>query len=366
LAIAAAVATAWLVGAVESQDRSLAVPADFTSDPLAYYFDERYGEAIRYGDAVLGDPTTPSDVRREVRVATATIHLARGKEGLARDQFQRILADDPATELANPERLPGPVTRLFYRMRDSVCLAQLETLVANRKLVPNIRTIAIGEIDNSAPVRSRFNLEDLCRGLVHVVSEDLHGATDLKIVERQRLGTLLQELGMSKDQGLMDPQTRVRLGQLAGAQSFLWGSYMQTSRNAARINLYWVNTATGVKELQEHVQGRAATVDDIFELERKLVVNVMAPKIQRILDSTQAPGDLQRRIQKIMERRRQAMPKNSYTAWIEATGRAVAREEANDLDGAVAAWKEAVSLNPADSTASLRARTIAAFRKAGG
>lgn len=172
---------------------------------------------------------------------------------------------------------------------------------------------------------------------------------------------------MSRETGLTDPQTRVRLGKLAGAQSFLWGSYIQTAKNAARLNVYWVNTATGVKELQEHVQGKTATVDDVFELERKLVVDLLAPRIQRMLDSTQAPGQLQRRIEKIMQDRRKAMPnKNSYTAWLEATGRAETREDVGDLEGAVAAWKDAASLNPADSTASLRARTITAFQKAGG
>jgi hypothetical protein len=340
------------------------VPASFARDPLAFYFDERYQDGLRYGNAVLTDAAASPEQRRNVLVAVGTIELALRRPDAARATFLRMLAEDPTIELDRPERLPPPVTRLFYRLRDSICTAEMATLLVNRKLGADIRTIAVGDIENNSLVRTSYDTDHLARGLVHVIINDLRGATGLKVVDRQRLATLLDEIGHAKDEELTDPSTRVRVGQLSGAQSYMFGQFMQIARDQARMDLRWVNTATGEILLSEGVQSKIGTADDLFKLERKILVDVMAPRIQRMLDSTQAPTELQKRIQRFMDERRRVMPGKSYTAWVEASGHAVASEDAGNYTAAITAWRDAARHNRADSIAVIRARTLSAYQKA--
>src|SRR5262245_20738582 len=58
-----------------------AVPADFTRDPLYYFFDARQAEAVRYANVVLADPSTTPEVKRRVLVTLGTIRLAQRKPG---------------------------------------------------------------------------------------------------------------------------------------------------------------------------------------------------------------------------------------------------------------------------------------------
>jgi hypothetical protein len=352
--------------ASEATSRSSGVPADFAASPVSYYFAERYNDALRYGAAVIEDHSTPPLLRHEAILTTATIYLAQNRESKARQAILLMLSEDPSVELAGPDRFPAPVTRLFYRMRDSVCTAQLRNLVAQKKLLPDVRTIAIGDIENNSIVTSRYNLDHLCRGLAQIIANDLRGATELKIVDRQRLSVLLDEIGRSKE-GITDSETRVRVGQLSGAQSYLFGQFMQVDDKNARMDLRWVNTATGEQLVSDAIQAKVESAEDIFRLERRLVLEIMAPRIQRMLDSTRTPGDLQKKIERILDERQRAMPKrNAYAAWVQASGKALVQEDANDMDGALQTWNEAYALNPADSTAMLRAKTIAAYRKARG
>jgi curli biogenesis system outer membrane secretion channel CsgG len=345
---------------------SATVPADFVKDPIAYYFTERYSEALRYGATLISDPVTPPLVRAEAILTTATIHLAQRRESKARQAIMQILSEDPSAELTDPDRFPAPVTRLFYRMRDSVCTAQLQYLVEQKKLLSSITTIAIGDIENNSIVTSKYNLDHLCRGLAHILANDLREATSLKVVDRQRLSVLLDEIGLSKQSGIVNPQTRVRVGQLTGAQSFLFGQFMQIDEKTARMDLRWVNTATGEHLLSDAVQAKVETAEDIFQLERKLLLEVLAPRIQKLLETPQGSGDLQQKMKQLLDDRRRAMPKkNSYGSWLEASGKARAQEDAGEMDAAIATWNQAYALNPADSTAMLRAKTMAAYRKAG-
>ena len=355
-----------LVTHPQATEATRSVPADFTASPVSYYFAERYSDALRYGAAVIEDPSTPHTLRHEALLTTATIYLAQNRESKARQAIQLMLSEDPSVELPGSDRFPAPVTRLFYRMRDSICTAQLQHLVAQKKLLPDVKTIAIGDIENNSIAASRYNLDHLCRGLAQIIANDLRGATGLKIVDRQRLSVLLDEIGRSKE-GVTDPETRVRVGQLTGAQSYLFGQFMQIDDKNARMDLRWVNTATGEHLVSDAIQAKVESAEDIFRLERKLVLEIMAPRIQRMLDSTRAPGDLQKKIERLLDERQKAMPKRSaYAAWVQASGRALAQEDAGNLDGALQAWNEAHTLNPSDSTATLRAKTISAYRNARG
>ena len=340
------------------------VPADFRKDPLEYYFDDRFSQAVLYGQAVLGDPATSSALRHRVLVTLATIRLAEGRPDQAREALGRLLAQSPTTDLEQPARLPPPVVRLFYKLRDSLCVAQQQGLTSSGRLQTDIRTLAVGDIEDNSIFKGQYNTEHLCRGLAQVMITDLQGATPLKLVDRQRLQALLDELKLSRDASLVAPDTRVRLGLLCGAQTYLFGQFMQLDRNRGRIDIRWVNTATGEILLAEGIDGNIGTASDLFKLEKKLLVEILAPRIQRLVDSTRTPADLQRQIEQYLDRKERTQPRGAaYTALLETRGRAESQERSGDLTAAAATWGKVAALDPTDESARTRARSLAAYQR---
>ncbi len=367
VAIALLLATASLVGGAVRQAPSggvSAVPADFAQDPLLYVLELRSGEALAHCEAVLNDPGAPPALRRQVLITLATIRLGQNRNGQAREALLQMLEGDPTGDLDQPQRLPRPIRQLFYHLRDSVCTSQRAALTDAGSLVADIRTLAIGDIEANVVVKTKYDAGNLCRGLAQVLMTDLQGATPLKVVDRQRLEMLLEELKLNKDPALMDPDSRVRMGQLCGAQSYLFGQLMTLDQNKVRLDLRWVNTATSEVLLARGAEGSVATTDDLFKLERKVLLELLLPQMQRILDSTGTPGDLQKQIEKYMDGKRRAMPRNSaYVPALEATGMALAQENAQQYDAAAATWQRVATLNPADSLARVRAQSLGAYQK---
>lgn len=346
-------------GASEVASGPGAVPADFARDPFEYYLDQRTGEAERYANVVLADASSKPDLRENVLVTMASIHVAQGRIGQASEAFRQILAADPTADLDPTDRLPMPVVRLFYRMRDSALTAS----TASGKLGPDIRTLAVGDIENNSIVKGRFDLDHFCRGLSQILMTDLQGATPLKVVDRQRLAVLREEIGMSKDGGFVDPANRVRFGQLSGAQSYLFGQLMQLDGNRVRLDIRWVNTSTGEVLLAEAAEGSLASAADLFKLERKVLLELLAPKIGQMLEG-QSKEELQKSMQDYLDRKRKTLPsRTDYAGLIEARGRAMANEQGENYAAAAADWAKVAKMDPSDTQAATRARSLESYRK---
>jgi len=356
----------WVPRTAEAAGEVTAVPADFRQDPLYYYYDLRPGEARRYAATVLADPATTPPLRKAVLTTLATIAIQENRPSEARAVFSQILRLEPTANLDHPEKLPPPVTRLFYRMRDSLCASRQDELVSQGQLVTELRTIAVWDIENNSFAPSKWNLDHLCRGLGQAIITDLQGATELKIVERQRLNVLRDDLELGKNPGQVDPKYRVQMGRLCGAQSYLFGQFMLVSKNRVRMDLRWVRTDTGEILLAKGVEQDLGGPDGVFQLERKVLLDLLAPQIRKMLAGELKPGQLEQRFELQLEQRRKSLDKrSSYTAMIESSGSAMALEDGGDYAGAAAAWERVASMSPADSTARFRARALNPLRRSG-
>ena len=350
-------------GALSQPKLSTDQVAAFVNDPLSYFFDARYRDALACSNVALQDASLTGARRDRVLLTVATIRLAQRNNGEARQAFLNILSTDPAKDLEAPEKLPPPVTRLFYRLRDSLCLAQMNQLVESKRLVASIRTLAIGDVENNSIVKTSFDTNNLAKGLVHVLTEDLMAGTSLKLVERQRLSVLLEELKLSKDPSLMNPDSRVQMGQLTGAQSYLFAQYMQTDKDHARMDVRWVSTATGEILLAKSVEGATKSAKDIFALERKLAIEVLAPAIDKFTNPDGSSGGAKPGLDKLFDTKGAAVSSNKhYIDSVVESGRAVDLESKDDAKAAEA-WSKAAALNPADRTAKDRSLALAAYLK---
>lgn len=332
----------------------------FAADPMRFFFELKTAEAIEAGQILLAGNQLQDASRGRVLTALGAIHLATGRPAQARAAFLEILRKDPGYDLERPEVLPPPVVSLFYSLRDSAMLA------VDRPTPLDIRTLAVGDIENNSIVPGKFDLDKFARGLTHIMISDLREATPLTIVDRQRLAVIRQELEMSRSEMITDPKYRVPLGKLTGAQSFLFGSILQAEKDKVRLDIRWVNTETGEILLAEGVEAKLGSSDDLFKLERKVLLELLLPQIHAMVGAGGEPVDVKKSLEPYLERKKKELPRgSSYVDLLLKTGEAVLAEERGDFAAARTAWQEVESLNPADAVSGERALALNAFVELG-
>jgi len=334
----------------------------FRQNPMSFFFELRTADLVQCGQAVLeGSAQFSPAERKDALTALAATYLATGKDAPARAAVLGILADDASANLSRPEELPPPLVQLFYGLRDSLLLVSGDT---GR---PEILTLAVGDIENNSIVAGKYDMDRFARGLTHIITSDLRGATPFKLVDRQRLAVLRDELEMSRNDQVTDPRYAVPLGRLSGAQSFLFGSLMQVEKNRVRLDIRWVDTSTSEILLSEGIEAKLSSSEDLFNLQRKLLLEVLAPKMEAWLQGKgQGEKVIERARPYIEERKKSVGGKTAYLEYLSQAGAALLAEERGDLAAAQTAWEEASKHLPADLYAAGRTKVYdAQFALAG-
>ena len=130
------------------------------------------------------------------------------------------------------------------------------------------KTVAISYFDNTSGTEE-YN--PLSKGLADMLITDLSNVKSLKIVEREKLESLLKEIELG-DGKFIDPNTAQKLGKGLGAGYMLTGSFLimgETMRIDARL----VDVGTGEISMAEEITGEK---DTFFELEKSLVTKLIA------------------------------------------------------------------------------------------
>ena len=362
-------------GSAQAAAPSPELLAEFRADPILFFFELRIADAIACGQVLLPDPAVSDAEKREMLTALAAIHMAAKRPVQARAACLALLEPDPRRDLDNPAILPPPVKRLYYQLRDSLLIDR------DLELPPQVRTIAIGDISSAALVPGRFDLGRFARGLTHILVSDLEGATPMKIVDRQRLDVLIEEIGLTDNNDILDPSYAVPFGKLSGAQSFLFGSLLQAEKDRIRFDLRWVNTSTSEIILSEGVEMKVKSADDLFALERKVLAELVVPKMHAVLAAAEAARsegagdepalpsekDLKNGMKRHIDEKKKQMAKGSdYVEFLLRTGDALLAEQRGDLAGAQTAWAAVEAMKPGDEEAASRSSALAAHLEISG
>ena len=124
-------------------------------------------------------------------------------------------------------------------------------------------TVLISYFDNTSELEDHKNLS---KGLADMLISDLSSIDIIRIVEREKLESLLKEIELG-DGKFIDPNTAQKLGKGLGAGFMLTGSFLimgETMRIDARL----VDVGTGEVMMAEEITGEK---DTFFELEKSLV-----------------------------------------------------------------------------------------------
>jgi len=228
---------------------------------------EAYYSAQRYPDARAALSRT---LLHQPDNAEAQIYLGYTYEGLgqfdsARTAYQRLEATKPSG--AAHRLLQGRLAlverhQMIYQARQA--LAHESTLV---KTPPPPNTVAVMPFRYTG---TDSTYQPLSRGLAALVVTDLSRVHSLRLVERDRLQALIDEMKLSES-GRVDPATGARSGHLIGASTVVQGQY-DVNQTQVRMN------ATAVRTQDAQVASTAVGADRLqalFDLEKQVVFQLL-------------------------------------------------------------------------------------------
>lgn len=212
-----------------------------------YQFAE-YKQAMSLFQKVADDQKADLDLRRDALRYLARTHIAQGQQSEARSVIEDLVETDPPSDYMDPDVEPPSVMRMYYKVQKE---RQGDYKVQNDQ---GIQTLAVMDFTNNSITR-REDYEGLKKGLPSIMINNLTGGTDLKVIERERIEWLLDELKLQKQSGKVDQSTAVETGQLLGANAVVFGSFIATE-DKMNITARVVNVETGEVMFGDQVQGK--------------------------------------------------------------------------------------------------------------
>jgi len=126
----------------------------------------------------------------------------------------------------------------------------------------NAITVAITYFDNTG---GEASMEKLKKGLADMLISDLSNVRMLKIVERDKLESILKEQKLSNTKEF-DPATAAKIGKLLGAKKIVVGSYFEMF-GSLRMDARFIDVETGTVLKAEGVEGETS---NFFKLQKSL------------------------------------------------------------------------------------------------
>lgn len=207
-------------------------------------------------ERLANNEAAPIPLRSDALRYLGRVQVALGDEEAARDTMTRLIALEPPIIELNPDTEPPPLLRTYFAARQVA-----DGGYAVRSTRP--QTLAIVNFTNSS-ITDHERWEPMQQGLASLMIHAMGGATDLHLVERERIRWLLEEHDLQRDPSRIDQATAVQAGRLLGAQTVVFGSFIVNGRDLI-VSARLVEVETGRIVFSEQNRGRADRFDEIIE-----------------------------------------------------------------------------------------------------
>jgi len=224
---------------------------------IQQYDEGRYEAAIDALSAIAQDTSMDIPVRREALQYLGRAHLARNEMEGVRQALHDLLELEPPLIELNPDVEPPPLMRLYYEVRKDY-----QGSYEVERASPALQTLAIMDFSN-ASLDERERFAPLQLSLPDLLRFQVDGTTDLKVVERERIQWILDELELQRDSDVVDQATAVQTGAILGVNAVLFGSYMVFDGQMT-LSSRLVSVETSEILLTAQVQGEANALSSLI------------------------------------------------------------------------------------------------------
>lgn len=241
-----------------------AQPAVFEKAKKAYEVYD-YETAIDMFSKVAHDSSVDLEARRQAMLHLGRIYIGQDMRDKARSVMEELVSTAPPRDFLDPNREPPPLMEIYYSV-----LKEKKGGYEVEKEDPGLQTLAIMDFRNSS-IYDPERYAPLAKGFPSMMINYLNGATDLKVIERQRIQWLLNELKLQRKTDVVDQSTAVKMGNLLGATAVLFGNYSVIDDDRMRLSGRLVKVETSEILLAEKVTGEP---DEFFSMVQELSRNL--------------------------------------------------------------------------------------------
>jgi len=237
-----------------------------------YYNSANFDKTIELLLPMADDKNIDVPTKKNILLALGRAYIAKGNKKGATMAMQKLLELEPPIIEPDPDSECPPLMKVYYEARKAKSgSTQVE------RPDPGIRTIAILDFKNRS-VDDKEKYDPLEKGFAELMIDQLNGAVNLKVIERERIQWILEEIGLENDPSKFDQSSAVRVGKQLGVHTILLGSFIKV-KDKMKLLARLVKVETSEILATEQAEGDA---DEFFEVAENLSLKV-AKKINAAL-----------------------------------------------------------------------------------
>jgi tetratricopeptide (TPR) repeat protein len=225
-------------------------------DAIEAFEQAEFEDAAPQFARIADNTSAPDPLRADAMRYLGRVQVALGQNEAAVETMVRLIELEPPIIELDPDLEPPPLMQTYYEAR-----READGDYAVRSGRP--QTLAIVNFTNSS-ITDKDDWDPMQQGFASLMIHAMGPATDLKLVERERIRWLLDEQNLQRDPSLIDQATAVRAGRLLGAQTVIFGSFIVNRRDLL-ISARLVDVETGEILFSEQARGRAENFDQLVE-----------------------------------------------------------------------------------------------------
>jgi TolB-like protein len=290
-----------------------------------------FDKAINEFAEITADKSLDKPVRKEALLGLGRAYFAKNNKEKAKSALTELIDLEPPIVELNPDEEAPPLMKLYYNVR-----REKQGNMQVERADPGIKTIAILDFKNRS-VDDKEKFDPMEKGFADLMINQLRGAVQLKVVERERIGWIMDEIGLENSPGKFDVNSAVRIGKQLGVHAVVMGSFIKFKGDmwlGARL----VKVETGEILATDDVKGDA---DNFFDLAEKLSVKVAKGVNVTVSEAQVEKGTETKSLDAMM-----------------AYSEGLVLVEKGDYDGAVQKFQEALQKDPTYEKARLKADSL--------
>lgn len=222
-----------------------------------YYKQAQFDDAIEILNAIANDNSADIETRKEALRFLGRSYTAKGLYDEAKKSIVNLLELEPPIVEFNPDYEPPVFMKLYYESRK-----EFSDSYTVEKPDPGMKTMAIIDFKNRS-IDKKAQYDPMEQGFADLLISRLNNSSGLKVVERERLQWILEEINLQDKYSM---EGAVRAGKLLGAQTVLLGSFI-INNDEIWLGGRLVKVETSEILLTDEIKGE---LDDFFDLVDKL------------------------------------------------------------------------------------------------
>ena len=231
---------------------------------MEYFNSAQYDNAIQLLSDLAMDKALEKKEKKDVLLALGRTYFAKNLKDRAKETISSLLDLEPPIVTLDPDAECPPLMKMYYEVRKTKTGS-----TAVERADPGIKTIAILDFKNRS-IDDHDKLDPLEKGFAELMISQLNGGIHLKVIERERIQWIMDEIGLENTPDKFEEKSAVRVGKQLGVHSVLLGSFIKT-KNKLWMSARMVKVETSEILATESVDGDP---DEFFELAEKLSLKV--------------------------------------------------------------------------------------------